>query len=473
MRSMGKIRRLLRAASVRTPAAADDAMFEAIKTAYIETRQNKPAPREPMRWSLMMRSTRTRLAVAAVVMLVGAVAVLLWQGTGSAVALADVLARLERIDAYTCEATTGRMSPEGGQSKSTTWVSRDYGTKAVIRNADTGEVSMEAYMLPKEKTAIMIQHDQKAYVRFEFDDRMADKLREEIPDAREMLVGIQNCSHTSLGRSFIDGVEVEGFRTTDPNYTKDTDQASRVEVTLWVDVKTRLPVQFEEDIERTNGTAIHRVSHDFQWDVPIDPTVFQPLIPDGYTNASAGSIQIPAMNDETAVQGLRLCVELNGQYPRALTEPALKSYMMYLPEVKGMKREEVLAYVRDPNHAGSLMQKMMPITALWMLHSTLASEQRDPAYYGDTVTPQSPHAVLLRWKLDDGRYRVIFGDLTTRDVSAEELAKLEAAPRSQQPGASSPQTGPSAAPSPAQNCGGHPAWGRRNTGSASARTRIP
>ncbi|MBN1510198.1 MAG: LamG domain-containing protein [Sedimentisphaerales bacterium] len=384
-----------------------------------------------------MRSTRTRLAVAAVVMLVGAVAILLWQGTGSGVALADVLARLERIDAYTCEATITHTSPEDRRMKSTSWISRNYGTKAVFRDADTGEVAVEAYIVPKERTAVVIQHDEKAYMRFNFDDRLADKLREEIPNAREMLVRLQSCDYASLGASTLDGTGVEGFRTTDPNYPKGG--ARRVDVSLWVDVATGLPVRSEENIEWNDGTVVHSVSHDFQWDVPIDPAMFQPLIPDGYANAAGGSIRVPAMSEETAVQGLRLCVELNGQYPRVLTEPVLKAYIMYLPEIKSMKKEEAMAYIQDPDNAGPLMQKMMPITALWLLHSMLTSEQREPAYFGDTVTPQSPHAVLLRWKLDDGRYKVILGDLTTRDVLADELAKLEAAPLNLQPVATGPQ----------------------------------
>ena len=33
--------------------------------------------------------------------------------------------------------------------------------------------------------------------------------------------------------------------------------------------------------------------------------------------------------------------------------------------------------------------------------------------------------VLLRWKLDDGQYRIIFGDLSIRNVTPEELAEFE------------------------------------------------
>ena len=34
--------------------------------------------------------------------------------------------------------------------------------------------------------------------------------------------------------------------------------------------------------------------------------------------------------------------------------------------------------------------------------------------------------VLLRWKLDDGKCRVIFGDLRIEDVNAGRMAELEA-----------------------------------------------
>ena len=49
----------------------------------------------------------------------------------------------------------------------------------------------------------------------------------------------------------------------------------------------------------------------------------------------------------------------------------------------------------------------------------------DPAYYGDTVNIQDTDKVLMRWKMSDDRYRVIFGDLRIEDVSAEKLAQLE------------------------------------------------
>ena len=56
----------------------------------------------------------------------------------------------------------------------------------------------------------------------------------------------------------------------------------------------------------------------------------------------------------------------------------------------------------------------------------LESQGKEPVYSGATVTAAEPDKVLLRWKLHNGQYRVIFGDLQIKDVSPEQLKELEA-----------------------------------------------
>jgi len=52
-------------------------------------------------------------------------------------------------------------------------------------------------------------------------------------------------------------------------------------------------------------------------------------------------------------------------------------------------------------------------------------DKKDRAYYGKTVTPKDADKVLVRWKVSDKEYRVIFGDLHAQTVTAEKLAELE------------------------------------------------
>jgi len=55
----------------------------------------------------------------------------------------------------------------------------------------------------------------------------------------------------------------------------------------------------------------------------------------------------------------------------------------------------------------------------------LTQQGREAVYYGDAVDGGDSNAVLMHWKLSDGKYRVISGDLREREVSADELIKLQ------------------------------------------------
>jgi len=73
-----------------------------------------------------------------------------------------------------------------------------------------------------------------------------------------------------------------------------------------------------------------------------------------------------------------------------------------------------------------IIARLMKVDRVGMMVTTLEREERDPAYYGDKVSADSAEAVLFRWKINDQTYRVVFGDLSQRDVTPGELAKLEA-----------------------------------------------
>jgi len=69
----------------------------------------------------------------------------------------------------------------------------------------------------------------------------------------------------------------------------------------------------------------------------------------------------------------------------------------------------------------------MPIRGLTWFYIGLQWDKKNPAYYGKTVTPKDTDKVLLRWKVSDSEYRVIYGDLHAETVTPEKLAELEAA----------------------------------------------
>jgi hypothetical protein len=202
---------------------------------------------------------------------------------------------------------------------------------------------------------------------------------------------------------------------------------------IWVDVKTRLPVRcdFTYVLFYQMGNKKqyeHCVMHDFQWDVPVDAAEFKPVIPDDYIGRV---VKYPAhITEETAIQGLKVWVELLGKYPdpeiitnftdvaptvlRLAEKSETPAAMRLREETKGLSDDEI---------SNKLVDFLMPIRGLTWFYIGLQWDKKDPAYYGKTVTPQEAHKVVMRWKLSDKEYRVIFGDLHAE--TSPGLAELE------------------------------------------------
>jgi hypothetical protein len=237
-----------------------------------------------------------------------------------------------------------------------------------------------------------------------------------------------NSEHTRLGRSTIDGIEVEGFRTTDPKYRGG--MFEHADVTLWVDVETRLPVRSETDIRMPNQGRTHMVMYDFQWNVTVDATEFNPVIPDDFTSMTGGPIKLPAMNEESALAGLQLYADKSGAYPESLGMMELMAGMKDLIDpnlMKDMGAEGIEGGKPSQETMKKFTDALMPMQSLMGFHMQLVQGDKDPAYHGKVIGPDDADQVLMRWKISDSAYRVIFGDLHVDTVTVEVLAELEKA----------------------------------------------
>ncbi len=384
-----------------------------------------------------MRNPITKLAVAAVIAVAGIAGIIMWTHTGSGIALANVLAQVQQITAYMYQMTmtVSGKAPTGQDLnqniEGTVLIAQDLGMKMTMDMAapNGGQAShTEAYMLPQEKAMITLVPAAKQYIRMELDDTLWEKSRQQNYDPGAMLKQILNCKYESLGRSTIDGVQVEGFQTTDPNYLAGMGQ---VDVKIWVDVRTQLPVQSEMDMQ-VGDMQIHGVVHNFQWNYPVNADTFKPVIPADYTTLPGGPMKMPAMNEEGAIAGLKVFADLFGRYPEKLDFMSLMGQLSKLPQSKLDPNNPALKKMFGDNKGASLdeitkktMDIMMPIQGTAMFYMMLMQEKKDPVYYGNTVTPQDADKVLLRWKVADNQYRVIFGGLHAETVDASTLAELE------------------------------------------------
>ena len=299
-----------------------------------------------------------------------------------------------------------------------------------------GKIAAQTYIIPDEEALITVTHEQKQYMRMRLTDEMLARMKEESHDPKEMVKEFTKSEYTELGRKTIDSIEAEGIESRHPRIMGGLfdDVLSQ----LWVDVETDLPVLMEVECSSSDGLVqMKLVMDDFEWDVmDLDSSAFEPNIPDDYKLMA--DVEIPAMDSTGAITGLSTFAKLTGgRYPSSM------GMMTAITEAAEALRDTMLADPnRDPNkpldQQAMMMQEVMKVQAVCIFYGQLVSEEKDPAYYGDKVTAEFPDAVLMRWKIEDGLYRIIFGDLTTEDVTPERLAELEAMPLNTNPFAIKP-----------------------------------
>jgi hypothetical protein len=458
MKPADEIENVVKKMSFKAGPEMDKDLWAETSKAQNEFHKTILAPSQHNIWRIIMKSPITKLVTAAVVIIACVIGLSLWRTTGSGIALADVLARIEQVKAYSFKRTlhfwsekgTGK-DPNKPYMRGTFLISQEYGWKGKVEHLDPngGESTFSEYcILPQKNTTIAISHKEKKYTRTQQDDGWIERVQKvniDITDPHTFLKQMLKSKYESLGRSTMEGTEVEGFRTTDPNSllgtsSSNSEPSKRLDQKLWVDVKTRLPVRYDatwvdfDQMENKKKYERH-VLYDFQWDVPVAAADFEPVIPDHY--ASWVVKFPPHITEENAVHGLKVLVELLGKYPENIYHIVPENINDKTPIVlrlveksetpAAMRLKEEIKGLTDDEINNKLVDFLMPIRGLGRFYTWLEFDKKDRAYYGKTVAPEDADKVLMRWKVSDNEYRVIFGDLHAETVTPEKLAELEAA----------------------------------------------
>jgi len=392
---------------------------------------------------IIMKSPITKLAAAAVIIIAILAGLPFLNNGGPGIALADVLEKIEQTRAYmyTVEMKiTGSMFPSAQEQKMTTIVSDDYG-----RKPNTGKTTtQESYILPEQKMIVTIMLEKKQYNRMPFGEEFITIIKQQDNDPREIIKKIMACEYTELGRSVIDGVEVEGFRTTDPaslsaSSASDGDPTS-TELTLWVDAENWLPFRSERDIKYGEKKQISSATYDYRWNVPVQASDFEPVIPEDFKPFPTDGMKMPGMTeaDGDGIEGLKLFAEITGRYPKKLNMMDLLQEIkaidfLNLPQLiekidelkKMSQNSEISEEEIFDTILKTTMDIMRPLQSIGFFYMTLVTDKKEPVYYGESVGPDDADKVLLKWKVSDDQFRVIFGDLTTEDLTAEQWKEFE------------------------------------------------
>jgi hypothetical protein len=386
-------------------------------------------------WRIIMKSRITKLATAVAVIVVALLIMLDVISNSDSVVWAEVLDNANQAEAfaYRMKMNLAGMieGNDGSELEAEVLVSKEYGVR--IDSYRQGQLNAKMYLSTLGRRAVTIMPKENTRSRMTLTDALFEKAARENGDPRKMVEKATKYYDTELGRHIIDGIEVEGIACHDPIIVEGVltgvagGMVDRVVGRLWADTKHYLPVRLEVEIfTDSNEKLVDVVTYDYQWNIQIDPNEFIPEIPD---DGDLGANVVITADVESTMQGLSFFAEqAGGKYPTDLSEMTIGR------ELREALRAKFGGDVPWPDE-----QEIFFLQMAIRFYTTLVFEDREPAYYGDKVTAEFPNAVLMRWREDDGLYKVIFGDLSTKQVTAGQLVVLEATPLNPKPIAVRPQ----------------------------------
>jgi outer membrane lipoprotein-sorting protein len=351
-------------------------------------------------------------------MLVGGVAAALavvglflaWNSAGSQSALAQTAEALRKVKSYRCRYS----GVEAGADKDKE-TPEEVG---VVYWAAPGSYRMDIHERGKcvkvsiairGKPGLEVDHKYETYQRVEPIHQPDSPLK-----LLHELARFAGKADRELPERTIKGKGARGFEIAVEKLDPDVDTGT---LRVWPDPQTKLPLR----VEFVDPNRFTIVWDDFAWDVPADKW-FDTEPPAKYKDETPAPPS-PEEQTEPIVKGLRTYARYcGGKYPQArmvygdVTSQRLYRSAGLSDPFRVAPREEQL---RDEYRECSAAK-------LGFAHmNTIQRHNPDAAYHGKTVGPDDKGKVLFRWKLADGDFRVIFGDLRAETVTAQRLKELE------------------------------------------------
>jgi hypothetical protein len=274
----------------------------------------------------------------------------------------------------------------------------------------TGETITGTAIRPAGKPTIRIDHRNKT---FEREPVRRDETLSTFDDL-EILGRFSAEADRELGKKTINGKMARGFEIDMQKMDSRRMAPGRAEI--WIDVESNLPVLVRYDGIRRREHVTTIEMKDIRWNIDLDPKLFDTTPPPGYVDATPQRT-LP----ETVAQitkSLAIYSEASGgRYP---PDKEINSINMVdaLCKMFGVEKFSGEATEGNEGKVAESIDGFRRIEEIQMYNV-------EPAYHGRSVGPSDNDKVLLRWKLDDGKYQVIYGDLRSEAVTAERLRELE------------------------------------------------
>jgi hypothetical protein len=343
-------------------------------------------------WRIIMRSPKTKLTLAAAAAIVVALLVIV-PFSGGGITFAEVIQPI--LNAQTVVFDTILGEDEDGP------VIHDIVKGTRIRRTITGMTNTMIIDLDAGKM-LTLDPPTKGAAYIDIQGPIAEGTKSHLEFVREIITNLDDRPDLpvkQLGEKQIDGRKAYGLQVSEANAT----------LTIWADSETRLPLR----IEMLQG-QVFAILKNIKFDVEVDDDLLSMDVPAGYTLAGA-ELDLTDFSEEDFIETLRLCAKfiMDGQFPDTMQPEDTMRYIgaisVKLGESNVSKEQEMQIGVR-------LGRGQMFLHVL--AHRDEYTYAGKGVKLGDAETP-------IFWYRPQGAetYRVIYGDLSARDVEPQNLPK--------------------------------------------------
>jgi hypothetical protein len=250
MRPAEKIKKLFVKSNVTVSPEFNNRIINDAFRAFEKSRKTKSAALQPSVWRIIMKSRIIKLAAAAVIIIAVLAGIYFTTGRTPAVtccAWAEIADRVGQIKTCTCKAHIRQTGgPQGTQEADVDmYTSSEYGTR--MDTYTNGNPAMQTYLLPKEKAFITLMPPAKKYIRMLLTDERLAEMKGKGQNPQDMVKNFMSGEYTELGTQTIDGVLAKGIKVVNPPAMRGL--YDNYIGTLWIDVKTQLPIRLEFEAE--------------------------------------------------------------------------------------------------------------------------------------------------------------------------------------------------------------------------------
>ena len=251
-----------------------------------ELKQTKLAGTRPDIWRTIMKSSITKLAAGAIIVVIGlGIFTFIDTGSKSGELWAEVVQNVEASPGV-----IWRLRGTGSRDSNDDWPNGykiNWRSEAIARtdNYRGGQIYRTIYLNYDTKTMIWVANDAKVYNKEAMSDEEGQRARadkDRWTNPQELINCFLNLKHHALEQKTIDGVLCEGIETTDTSGLPFKSFTGR----MWVSVETGYPVLLEIEAIDDGGNRHTSTLEQFRWNVDLSAGDVEPEIPAGYESLS-------------------------------------------------------------------------------------------------------------------------------------------------------------------------------------------